>query len=201
MKSWDVGWFVLIWGVILMGCTKENPCPAPRPVELECPDSSQVHACELALLPPISSSGANTFGCLVNGKAWISNKGASSQFYVDYYQGIFSLNAARHGYSPRRQNDDQILETFLLGSINYQQFGKQEIDNAIHFGLFTDYEHWCEYDSDSEITGYLEYIKFDTINWIASGTFAFTTYLPDEENELGCDTLYVTDGRFDVRIR
>lgn len=52
-------------------------------------DKAQDDRTELEKLPPITQTGANTFGCLVNGKAWLpngrkpQNGGPNIQVYVD----------------------------------------------------------------------------------------------------------------------
>lgn len=48
---------------------------------------------ELEKLPPITHTGENTFGCLVNGKAFVFNK--TSQMAAIYQGSILSLSASR----------------------------------------------------------------------------------------------------------
>jgi len=53
----------------------------------------------------------------------------------------------------------------------------------------------CVYEGNFIKTGKVELIKFDGAGRIAAGRFAFTLYEPG-----GCDTLRVTNGRFDVKF-
>ena len=53
----------------------------------------------------------------------------------------------------------------------------------------------CIYDGARFKTGRVELVKFDGVQRIAAGRFAFTLYEPG-----GCDTLRVTNGRFDVKF-
>ena len=50
----------------------------------------------------------------------------------------------------------------------------------------------CRYEPEETLSGTLTITHFDSINYIVSGTFAFTTATE------GCDTIRVTDGRFDI---
>lgn len=191
--------FVLL--LALLSCEKCLPelRTDPPPV-VTCNDSVYNLECELELLPAISTNGQNTFGCLVNGKAWLPNHGVTSKFFVDYYKGIFFFSAARHGYSTWQQNNHALIDYFGIGTSYYNQKGVVTLDNSYNPGWYTNVENSCDYGSKAIISGHLEYLRFDTINWIASGTFEFTTYLPEEENEFNCDTIRVTNGRFDLRI-
>jgi flagellar basal body rod protein FlgG len=53
----------------------------------------------------------------------------------------------------------------------------------------------CYYSGNYIKTGQVTLTKFDGPNRIASGRFAFTLYEPG-----GCDSLKVTNGRFDVKF-
>ena len=53
----------------------------------------------------------------------------------------------------------------------------------------------CYYDGDYFKTGLIELVKFDGVRRIAAGRFALILYKPG-----GCDTLRVTNGRFDVKF-
>ena len=50
----------------------------------------------------------------------------------------------------------------------------------------------CIYESENTLSGTLTITHFDSINYIVSGTFEFVTATE------GCDTIRVTDGRFDI---
>ena len=53
----------------------------------------------------------------------------------------------------------------------------------------------CLYGGTYFKSGQVELVKFDPVKRIAAGQFAFTLYEPG-----GCDTLRVTNGRFDVKF-
>jgi hypothetical protein len=52
--------FLLLLPLLAMQCRKDKN---------DCPEGDK--ACELAKLPPLTTEGKGTFGCLVNGKAWL----------------------------------------------------------------------------------------------------------------------------------
>jgi hypothetical protein len=71
--------------------------------------------------------------------------------------------------------------------------------NAQPTGQVGDYSsfvvtHSCDYEATRLVRGQITLTRFDEVARIASGRFACTLYKP------GCDTLRVTDGRFDVRF-
>lgn len=52
----------------------------------------------------------------------------------------------------------------------------------------------CQYEEENTISGMLTITHFDSVNFIISGTFEFVT----ANNDPNCDTIRVTDGRFDT---
>lgn len=53
----------------------------------------------------------------------------------------------------------------------------------------------CAYRGNNTKTGQVPLTKFDPVARVAAGRFDFTLYEPG-----GCDTLRVTNGRFDVKF-
>jgi len=56
----------------------------------------------------------------------------------------------------------------------------------------------CNFISDPSNykNGYLKITKYDLSNGIVSGEFEFTLY----DSTIGCDTIKITQGRFDKRL-
>lgn len=148
-------------------------------------------------LPPATQEGRNTFGCLLNGKPWIP-KGAAglssnlSPYYDPYYaQGTFNLHATINEgtnfqsitlYSDSLPN----IGTYSLNLAGRRGAGYTNVDKITYAG--------CDY-SDSRIVyqkGTLTITKLAPP--IISGTFEFTLA------KSGCDTIKVTDGRFDLQL-
>ena len=50
----------------------------------------------------------------------------------------------------------------------------------------------CNYSKENTLSGTLTITHFDNVEYIISGTFEFVTATE------GCDTVRVTDGRFDI---
>ena len=166
----------------------------------------------LEQLPDATQEGKGTFGCLINGEAFIPKGGFTSpSLTVDYYKnGIVGITARNyesdkllHFYiSDRSLKTGQYTDTdtifypikgpgyFLLSKVNLKTFAAFYIDTQ-----------GCEYETDSTNIGLLTITNFrqpslgsnsTTIPGIISGTFYFTVKTP------GCPDVNVTDGRFDI---
>lgn len=147
-------------------------------------------------LPPITQTGKDSFGCLVNGEIWLpeptiafpaipkisaelkregnyriwklgASQGASSSFYFGIYE-------------------DSLKE----GKINIP------VDELNDVGLyfFSKKFEKASFTWDKKLQGELIITKLDTVNMILSGTFWF-----DAVNMLN-ETVKIRDGRFDFKI-
>ena len=173
----------------MAACKKQNNTSTPQT--------------ELEKLPPITQTGANTFGCLVNGVAWLPN-GSSPQY----------------GRRNIRLDVDPNLSTGLFqvianqyneGAGNFITVGTYGCRNSgvFRFGqdsIFAQYSkaiagsNWCQIASTtagSYKTGYLNITYYNQSNGIYSGIFEFTLY---DSNNTCNDTLKITNGRFDVKL-
>jgi hypothetical protein len=153
-------------------------------------------------LPPETQTGAEAFGCLVNGQVFkpkgssLSGPNLSAIYQYLYFNSssgyVLAVNAAdkkdpcnitQIGF---RFDSTKIKEgTYLLKSMQKGQGGGGyqilKCSNSLN-----------EFLSNDQIGGQLNLKKFDTVNQIVSGTFWFNAV-----NEKG-DTVKITDGRFDV---
>lgn len=155
---------------------------------------------ELEKLPPITKTGANTFGCLVNGVAWLPNGsrpqygGPNPDVYVDptFQGGRFSITG--HQY-----NNFQSKVGF--GSANCTSTGYFDIAlpvNGIDYNRFMNNTSTCEFSSFDPGTyrrGFFNISRYDLNNGIFSGTFEFTI-----KSQACGDTIRITNGRFDVKL-
>lgn len=144
-------------------------------------------------LPAATQEGKMTMGCLVNGKAWIpkgNNGTANLDFYYDpgYWNGEFNLAA----YRILSDTDRQYLHIYTDSLNHKREFSLH--DPAVGTATFT--KSPCSYNRDSDVyrEGRLTITRLDVPNHIISGTFEFTLARP------GCDTIRVTDGRFDMKF-
>ncbi|RZK22285.1 MAG: hypothetical protein EOO63_18395 [Hymenobacter sp.] len=148
-------------------------------------------------LPPATQTGANTFGCLVNGHAYTpaGRTGLGANFLV--------------GYDPTFQGGDLVVATYAVSSPTSSQYllvGGAGIASprSYTFGpgsqLRTSFQDAsrpqpCDgYDSRVSGTfskGRLTITRLDQRARIIAGTFDCVLVQP------GCDTLRITQGRFD----
>ncbi|TAD92859.1 MAG: hypothetical protein EAY75_01605 [Bacteroidetes bacterium] len=143
---------------------------------------------ELSKLPPATQTGANTFGCLVNGKAWVpeGSDGNNSNLKI-YISGTdFDLRAYR------------LLDTkseILVGSVGFTGLGAYELDGVRNStGVVFD---GCSVNRGTTAyrIGQLTIENFDNAKGIISGKFSFNIY------HRNCtDTIRITHGRFDKQL-
>ena len=164
--------------ILLMGCLNLTSCNLFF--------GGEEHKTELEKLPPITQTGKTTFGCLVNGKAFVVSN-TSKQV------AIFQQGQLQFGASQDSDNKDESLsmnlidpldinEAYLFDGVIYYSGYSLRIGNAI-----------CIYEFDSTFEGSITFSKIDRINYIISGTFEFSTVTAS------CDTIRITNGRFDMQ--
>ena len=166
---------ILLWLPVLVACKKN----------------------ELNALPPATQTGANTFGCLVNGKAWVPQKG-----------GLFTDKPLEGGYLlvgnqlnlwiQATGKDGSGLDLWvekpsLTGEyeLKYDTGIKPTVLLPRNYGYY--YQSGTGYITAPQYTGRLIVSRTDTIKGILSGTFEFTA-----RNAKTGQTVSVTDGRFDL---
>ncbi|GAB3636546.1 hypothetical protein GCM10027422_21360 [Hymenobacter arcticus] len=163
---------------LLLGCKKNDPDPASQ-------------------LPPATQTGANQVGCLINGQPWAPvGGGTSKNFFIDYDptlgSGIFALSAYR--YTGKATGDEYLV----IFANPFKSAGSYNLgDPLITRASFDNLKVGCNYNSRDAGTycrGTLTITRLDTQARIISGTFNFTIATP------GCDTLKVTQGRFDKQL-
>ncbi|MCP4461108.1 MAG: hypothetical protein GY816_24270 [Cytophagales bacterium] len=152
-------------------------------------------------LPPITSTGENTFGALMNGEVYVPN-GNLLKFAIDFdfprqdnnYQ--FLINTIRS--SNETKLDDARIRILQP---NVKSIGVYEIFKAsADYHLIT-YIHEERYDTSQfnackQLVGELNVIQLDTINKIISGTFELNLTELDPPTE---ECLEITRGRFDLK--
>lgn len=185
MKYLPLTFVALLIAALLLGGCKKNST-----------------ASEISKLPPATQTGANTFGCLVNGKALLpQNDGlilASPplRFLYDPANGgelaivVDNINAAG--------NIDQTM-IIAVAAGNSPRTYNFNTDKAIMGIKFNDYKTTAAcstlYSEDADVTttAVIRLEKADLTQLIFSGSFDFTL------SKAGCTTIQVTNGRFDVK--
>jgi len=152
---------------------------------------------QLSLLPPATQTGAGTFGCLVNGQAFIPKdrsiiEGPLLQCnYIllngGYYFQLVLVNSVNGLVTGMRVGTDSLA---IAQGQNYHLItsGMGNADAAYNL---TGTEN-RSYVTSSSVSGILTITKLDPVNQIVSGTFYFKAI-----NAPG-DTVNVTNGRFDM---
>jgi hypothetical protein len=138
---------------------------------------------ELEKLPPITQEGKNTFGCLVNGKALVAP--TTMDITAIYQQGNLQLGGGVE------ENDVDKDITIFLGDPLVIGTEYSLVDHSMYRdknSLTT-----CRYEFEDTFSGSIIFSKIDRTNYIISGTFEFSTVT------IGCDTVRITDGRFDIQ--
>ncbi|MCA6421187.1 MAG: hypothetical protein IM568_00035 [Flavobacterium sp.] len=150
---------------------------------------------ELEKLPLATQTGAQTFGCLIDGKAFVPPKfgtNAPNAFY-QFVGGEYTLSiyGSTDGGPTLKSINIGCLDMPLIQETSYllkeeltnNYFGEYNIGGGITFSGA----------STTAIPGTLTITRFDPSNFIISGTFEFTV-LDDNGAEIK-----ITNGRFDMQ--
>ncbi|WP_345235892.1 DUF6252 family protein [Hymenobacter saemangeumensis] len=171
--------------LLLTQCSKCKDDPTP--------------ADQLRLLPPATQTGRNTFGCLVNGQAYTpqGNNGQSNNVCL-YDPGPNGANLSIRTY----RSVDGSRTSITVNALYITGAGTYSLDLPTTAGTayFNDRNRPSpcnEYWHGGTLTyskGNLTLTRVDEQAGIISGTFEFTLAQP------GCDTIKVTQGRFDYQL-
>jgi|TARA_B110000240_G_scaffold192433_1_gene236590 hypothetical protein len=159
-------------------------------------------------LPPITQTGANTFGCVINSETLIpkdSNGVPNAKGLEAYYKDNETFIVDANNYNDSNSNGKLYLYIYNLNSEGSYSLDQSEGLSSFHFK--PNYSHlWCRvYD---KITGNKKYIsttnsgtvqitKFDEINNIVSGVFNNLTLVNIDDSN---DTIQIINGRFDINL-
>ena len=133
-------------------------------------------------LPPETQTGANTFGCLINGEPFVISN-TSQQTAI--YQGGFLQFGAKGIYMV-------VLNPIEIG-INYQFMDLGQGQASAKYFKDPNPQLGCHYEYSDTYEGIVRFTKIDTVNYTISGTFEFSTV---NEN---CEDVKITNGRFDMQ--
>lgn len=148
-------------------------------------------------LPPMTTTGENTIGCLVNGEPF-TDRGLMNNFY-QFVDGKFSLVINWGTSIPGNIESGQIEinnieieqgETYIL---NFSDFVEDNFTGGGGTYTIINNETSGQFETNQNFTGFITFTRFDTNSNIMSGTFEFQA--KEISNE---DTITLTDGRFDL---
>jgi hypothetical protein len=180
---------LLICPFLFYNCGPDNPL---KPKDPE-PDT----------LPPITTEGLNTAGCLIDGEVWLPKPGGAFKPAIDceYYPRI-------EGSDPRRWGVLQ-LDLANYNQSNYMYIGYDSLytigsktiylnGNSVSgsVGGGAEFRTSQLFWTTKNINNKLIILKLDTINQIISGTFQFDAINENDNN----DTIKIREGRFDVKF-
>jgi len=168
---------ILFLAISTGSCSKENDCDEP----IDC-------------LPAITQTGANTAGCLINGRVFIPdgqgiNTGPVFQAQYNFSGGdgsVFGLSIRNLNSGGRKMMLIEIRNKKLVEGEVYEL--KSEGSNSI--GYYHNSFH--EFITNDDHGGELIISKIDPKKGIVSGTFWFDAV--DNEGEI----IKIRNGRFDV---
>lgn len=156
---------------------------------------------ELSKLPPATQTGANTFGCLVNGQAFTPQD--KSIFEGPVLQCNYIYTAGGYYFTllvGNKNSDNSVtgvnIETDSLAISEGQNIPLKIYSSGNAQGSYVVYYNTGgqnAYETNNAVTGQLIITKFDAIKQIVSGTFYF-----DAINDKG-DIMKITNGRFDMQ--
>jgi hypothetical protein len=160
---------------------------------ISCQNDDNDQPAPIDLLPPLTNTGENTFGCLVNGEAFVTR--SKTKAVVIYQAGVFQMEGSIENpidHSIVLRMDDVLIEVKGY-NLNNSNPGRA-------FYLKNEPEPFCTYETNDFIDGLLQVTYINTSDFIIAGTFEFTALLNKADSESGCqDTVRVTNGRFDIR--
>jgi hypothetical protein len=154
-------------------------------------------------LPPATQTGANTFGCLVNGKVFLPKGPSLNPILTCYYQYIYYPSPVGYVFqvAASDNSNSSILNGVNIGcdSLKLEEgksYPLQEVAEGFSTGNYRHYTNTSldDFYTYSPYSGELMLKKFDAINQIAAGTFWFNAV------DTNGDTVHITDGRFDMQF-
>ncbi|HVK97182.1 MAG TPA: DUF6252 family protein [Flavisolibacter sp.] len=154
------------------------------------------------LLPPATQTGANTFGCLVDGKAWIPTGSSSLFVSINPTSGGFYRNVDRSlNIYIRAYGDKERMHIFLKHATTPGTYYLNQTTDAMpgaifpeSYGLFSNRDPQGEFITDAQHTGVVNITYADTSKKIVSGNFEMTVF----QKSTG-KTKRITKGRFDYK--
>ena len=151
-------------------------------------------------LPPATQTGANTFGCLLNGQPWTpSGNDGRANYRISYDPGYAGGSLTIRVY--RYPGDMQKSQDFIIGGAPISTTGVFAITPNGPAGvsyLDSNLQKPCNeyYYGNTGFTskGQIVITRLDLTQGIIAGTFSFTLHQPC------CDSVKVTQGRFDKKL-
>ena len=155
---------------------------------------------EIDKLPAATQTGANTFGCLVNGKAWVAQRNDCRIFCDASFKVLYDAgNGGNLGITALFINlSEGIDQGILIGfdSTNFKSKFMYTQSNSLSMGFtfINNSQYTRSWDSLVTCTGTINLTTYNLQTGIISGTFEFTLSKPNTE------AIIVSHGRFDKKL-
>jgi hypothetical protein len=184
MKNPSLILIIIFISLLHPGCVKDPPPPSPE------------------VLPPITQTGANTFGCLMNGSVWIptwhdNNSSPPVTTSID--------NSNNFNLIATRLIKDNKQTTLAKSSISWHINNVKDTGTCFadpgnpwaaewidYMRCCYDYHPVCDHEKS-----WIHVSRLDLTQKIISGTFQLTFI----NNMKPFDTIKITEGRFDWRLK
>jgi hypothetical protein len=186
---------LISFALLLIGCSRNN--------ETETDNTPK--------LPPETQTGANTFGCMVNGRLFYPRDGVGDVMGTAKAINFYASSSSTYQY-----NEMSVANLRDGKPINYLYFHLHDLPtkgvgeyiwkdsnfNSGIDGLMQDYLYIRAFDYNSntwkwytsyENSGKTTITKNDKVNFIVSGTFSGKLRTAD-----GLETIEIKEGRFDL---
>ncbi len=148
-------------------------------------------------MPPLTHTGANTFGCYIDGELFVANEGPSV-WDIPAVSGSFDEAAKRLVLQGTRNNNDNLSDYLVILVNNIDEPGNYMFD--IKFDHVKGYTQKSEeslvYYHDIGNKGSCTITYIDELNNIISGTFNMILVNPEYAVS---SSINITEGRFDFR--
>lgn len=154
-------------------------------------------------LPPETQIGAQTIGCLVNGEAFAHNLFYYNNFY-QFVEGEFHLvinwdmntsKGWKYGQISLDNIDVKEGQTYILNISDYAEDNNYTGGNGTYASYDSTINKIIQYETNSNYIGKIHFTRFDTENFIMSGTFEF-----EAKDIMSGESISITDGRFDLNF-
>lgn len=164
------------------------------------------------VLPPITQTGANTFGCKINGQVWVPYYRCDSycmgcvelayNIHPVYSTNMFPLRFAMQA----GKSENPYSGIFSIGPASLRGLTTPDLSYVYSIGNVADSMNIHFFTNSGDYTpqygnsnNIFQITKLDTTDKIISGIFSFTVYEFSGTNFLK-DSIVITDGRFDLKI-
>ena len=145
-------------------------------------------------LPPVTTRGKNTFGCMIENEIYVPDIRRMS-FSVDIYFEFPQYPDYYFYVRTKRlvdENDEAMDAEVSFGIDSLRDTGIYNITGA---GVLYSEKYYGTYQMTPEDIGTVEILRLDTVNKIISGKFNFIAIAEDSS------IIHVSDGRFDLKNR